>query len=121
MNEWQPIETAPKDGKKILAYVDGENWTGCTILKYHIPSKEWSCSEDDERGFYESSILGWMPLPEPPLRKHHCHIDPCHLGTCVCTRGIDGKLYIETYHTYDDAGRKSSFECNFCPMCGEKA
>lgn len=68
MSEWQPIETAPKDGRRILVseanYVDS---IGCAYWSY---SKEWK-----EEGWYSSACCDditmffpthWMPLPPPP-------------------------------------------------------
>lgn len=62
--EWQPIETAPKDGTEVLcfsddlgifvAYIDDHN---------HNQKPKWST------GFGEKSEIDpthWMPLPAPP-------------------------------------------------------
>ena len=59
--EWQPIESAPMDGKSILvtdgfevcdAYFRGGDWW------------QYECGDD----WYSTSInpTHWMPLPEPP-------------------------------------------------------
>lgn len=61
MTDWQPIETAPKDGTPILVWIDD-----------HVAEVEWD--EDGWIGVWEdiSSSSGddypthWMPLPEPP-------------------------------------------------------
>ena len=63
VTDWQPIETAPKDGTKFLAYEGGaenkhyecwwqddfSNWSGW---------QDWWDSEPEP--------THWMPLPEPP-------------------------------------------------------
>ena len=71
MSEWQPIETAPKDGTEIML------WRGdwpCPIFAY------WDDLTDPDRGFWSAceSILGdamdgmvedpshWMSFPTPP-------------------------------------------------------
>jgi hypothetical protein len=58
MSEWQPIETAPKDGTFILVYGYGD---------YHHAF--WL---DQGNGFWfsiDDSLVDpthWMPLPSPP-------------------------------------------------------
>jgi|WetSurSiteA1Bulk_404760.scaffolds.fasta_scaffold55279_2 hypothetical protein len=73
---WQPIETAPKDGTLILVYEPEtkRNEEGIYIVtwsrqdKYY--PKEWCiiCSEQDEQGGCATVDYAtyWMPLPEPP-------------------------------------------------------
>ena len=80
--DWQPIETAPKDGTWIL--VSGgkagfddymkeiESWPQCMVAFCEPARDEWSrdywavCFWDGGwRTDYESPTH-WMPLPEPP-------------------------------------------------------
>lgn len=74
MSEWQPIDTAPKDGvpgsssRWLLLFGDGVGFASCTFVGY------WgACGRDDEECWRETSWRGdrtrpthWMPLPEPP-------------------------------------------------------
>ena len=73
MSEWKPIETAPKDGTRILG------WDGCEVVtldyqppyRYpeHLEYKEiWYQESDSGRAsvFYPTH---WMPLPEPPMEE----------------------------------------------------
>lgn len=70
--DWQPIETAPRDGTSILAVLAGKHpETGRTFLPAVV---EWS----DEVGWREVDdapedypphdwkLTHWMPLPPPP-------------------------------------------------------
>ena len=59
---WQPIETAPHDGSRILVYADYEMFVVRWI-------DDWWHVNDNKHGPY--SLRGpepthWMPLPEPP-------------------------------------------------------
>jgi len=60
MTEWQPIETAPKDGTEVWVYVaehDGLRAFQCACA-WH-PDAGWcACVLRD--------ITHWMPLPAPP-------------------------------------------------------
>lgn len=65
MSEWQPIETAPKDGTEVLGY-----WpraVACSpdaydVVRWH--GGEWRDRFDDDSKF--SAPSHWMPLPAPP-------------------------------------------------------
>ena len=74
MTGWQPIETAPKDGTVILAYlkVDG------VVQAHFVSPAEMLASDDDERRWFTTDGQGltarnlthWMPLPEPPKSEN---------------------------------------------------
>ncbi|AHD10043.1 DUF551 domain-containing protein [Phaeobacter gallaeciensis] len=74
--DWQPIETAPKDGTEILAvYVpsgkfspdfsivewDGKSWVGKCDGYRSIEAQS-----DFHTNYHEPFLTHWMPLPEPP-------------------------------------------------------
>jgi hypothetical protein len=71
MAEWQPIDTAPRDGRQILLYQPEEG--GCIgpedfELGYYIFAgrwvvNAWYCTEYEA---FEKSPSHWQPLPEPP-------------------------------------------------------
>ena len=60
MTDWQPIETAPRDGTVVLAY--DPNW-----YRYPHPMEyrdgAWSLWFHDVGAMRPTH---WMPLPEPP-------------------------------------------------------
>jgi hypothetical protein len=65
--EWQPIETAPRDGTAFLGVFQ---WQGESETEVH------ECEWCDGRGFFvrpydempdkDSQPVFWMPLPRPP-------------------------------------------------------
>ena len=56
--EWQPIETAPRDGTLVdLWHKDGFRMTE---VWWEQTDECWSCVMGDE------SFTHWMQLPEPP-------------------------------------------------------
>ena len=61
MSEWQPIETAPKDGS-IIIISDGDTpVVGLWSVSLNCWIVEW-----DHAGFDEPPPSLWAPLPEPP-------------------------------------------------------
>lgn len=68
--EWQPIETAPKDGTPILLYWPGHRGhiaTNCFVARWNVLAEDWLSSGQPVwrgAGIYEPTH--WMPLPEPP-------------------------------------------------------
>ena len=82
MSEWQPIETAPKDGTRILVSF---GTMGVWLVSWDTP--EWWGSHDDGSGIWCTddnkhgpyALRGynddgprapthWMPLPAPPTK-----------------------------------------------------
>ena len=78
--DWQPIETAPKDGTKVLVYVPSDSIYP-TAAQYVSPEyfeREYGDRDYMEAGwrwafgypsdFHEEVVepTHWMPLPPPP-------------------------------------------------------
>ena len=68
MSEWQPIETAPKDGRSFMVYVAKDDFAGphCFAPVSRTNNGRWW---DDSTGDHIDPIRGathWMPLPAPP-------------------------------------------------------
>jgi hypothetical protein len=66
---WQPIETAPRDGTRILVYDPSESEGGPVLAAYWSDSvwwqdawMVWDCRSDG----WQVSPTHWMPLPSPP-------------------------------------------------------
>lgn len=85
MSVWQPIESAPKDGTRILVLWPG-NYVGIAWWKtnprlirepHAVVRNGWqasyfACSEeldDYEISMSENQPTHWMPLPSPPKEK----------------------------------------------------
>jgi hypothetical protein len=68
MMEWKPIETAPKDGTRILVF-DREYHGEIAACEFN---KEWGWVErgldyaTEVWGYGEMEPTHWMPLPQPP-------------------------------------------------------
>ena len=66
MSEWQPIETAPKDGDDFLGYT---KYGDCAVIFYDEPSADapthcWH--KADGLAYHKDLFTHWMPLPPPP-------------------------------------------------------
>lgn len=58
--EWQPIETAPRDGTLVLlANADEPDWP--------LRCRRWQ--DNHWRGWDSEDATHWMSLPAPPIRK----------------------------------------------------
>ena len=58
---WQPIETAPKDGREVLVAVDKSYTGGVLVALWCAHDEAW---KDWDLDTWEPTH--WMPLPEPP-------------------------------------------------------
>lgn len=81
-NEWQPIETAPKDGTYILVYPGYYTKVPCSIAYYDDdkyakrPQPYWH--RLDTRGLRSryTPLTHWMPLPCPPYKPDPPFVRP---------------------------------------------
>lgn len=60
MTEWQPIETAPKDGTHVLVQY---RWAH---REKYIAEGWWRGDGWETHGHLRVRAFAWMPLPEPP-------------------------------------------------------
>lgn len=62
---WQPIETAPKDGTRIVAFRNkkGRDYVTNEFI-IHWNGVVWQAST---AGNIITNITHWMPLPNPPV------------------------------------------------------
>lgn len=66
--EWQPIETAPKDGKRILLfhhYAVIGGWRNLWYRQGGADMHGWVCTEG-EIGNQIRGVTHWMELPQDP-------------------------------------------------------
>lgn len=77
-DQWQTIDSAPRDGTNILVWADGYQWP--EVVRYELyndPDIEeeagepgfWRYSDDlfaDVAQIEEGELSHWMPLPSPP-------------------------------------------------------
>ena len=74
MSKWQPIETAPKDGTRFLAFFaleeNDEYYAQIVIIRWSY-YKRWELAEYSGELDYEfdSQPTYWMPLPNPPKQE----------------------------------------------------
>jgi hypothetical protein len=74
VSEWQPIETAPKDGTWILAYEEPRDpHSGFAVVAWW--QHQWKRYEPAEGGLYreitEDGYSGWEGCPHSPWRATH--------------------------------------------------
>lgn len=74
MSEWQPIETAPKDGRLIVVHGIEPGEYGYTEDRPNTTVARWAYGGWQPTrggGRYDHGIrpTHWMPLPEPPSRN----------------------------------------------------
>lgn len=61
--DWQPIETAPRDGTEFLVFVDGANRFACINPKDGPYVTTWDGYGDKDRRL---NITRWLPIPDYP-------------------------------------------------------
>ena len=67
--QWQPIETAPKDGTWILIFRSTPHTNmelGCALVYW---DDHFTCWHDGEYHSDHYDPSHWVPLPEPPPKE----------------------------------------------------
>lgn len=103
MSEWQPFETAPKDGREILAATEDYIY----LIEMDQVSREWYFSPGHATSV---EFTHWMEAPELPVKEHECII-----GVFTCKSDS-----MEGFVIHDEMNRNILY-CDYCPFCGEKA
>ncbi len=76
MSEWQPIETAPKDGARVDLWLQvyasphSFGWSDAfRVIDCWWKDGKWVHRRDDGRveALYPDYITHWMPIPDPPV------------------------------------------------------
>jgi hypothetical protein len=86
-SQWQPIETAPKDGRKIIVFYLNRNKLPRTVMASWLSEEQANDIDNDgaglNAGWYERTDnwddyshiaiqegkpTNWMPLPQPPKK-----------------------------------------------------
>lgn len=68
--QWQPVETAPKNGEQFLCFVeltsaDAINaFNEVMILRWYADKEEWDLSPRVPDTTIDSPLEGWLPLPD---------------------------------------------------------
>ena len=68
-NAWQPIETAPKDGTRIVAGTRVNHTSGYSFWDAHVvwfDDEEGEIASDAYQGWAWDDYTHWLPLPTPP-------------------------------------------------------
>ena len=60
MADWQPIETAPRDGTRVLTYDSVRGFRD--LMKWNMKTGDWR----DDAGEFFLQPTHWQPLPAPP-------------------------------------------------------
>jgi hypothetical protein len=70
MNGWQPIETAPRDGTRILGYgrMALDDGPSVATISWNATYRVWWCdpTEASEYDPGACEVSHWQPVPPPP-------------------------------------------------------
>ena len=67
--EWRDISSAPKDGTRVLAVVDGDVRVVSWGKTSHVPIYGFCLADQGPEDFDICDPTHWMPLPAPPTEQ----------------------------------------------------
>lgn len=70
---WQPIETAPRDGTRIIVSIFGGY---VTVARYFERQNQWWEINNDPSDSWGAELLPsyWMPLPDAPANTDSANV-----------------------------------------------
>jgi hypothetical protein len=112
---WNPPATAPTDGTCILANF---GWPWAVVAIWCPATNQWAiaqlspCTEEEGRGWeteweYDSSLIGWLPMPCLPESLNHKTIETSEKPAVGTTRSCPRCSLLM---------KRCDFK--FCPDCG---
>ena len=64
--QWQPIETAPKDGRPVIVRLDEGEIIVARFSRDKIGTGWWDEHANSCQSWADANATHWMPLPDPP-------------------------------------------------------
>lgn len=113
-HEWKPIETAPKDGSKVLLWWSDRVVYGAWLdnSKTAVPWAGWRPPSMEVRPRGQPTY--WMPLPAPPTDRTHKGAVP----TAGATEDYCG-IQQTIARRWTDAGTEYQIAKWICPNCSK--
>lgn len=66
LHSWQPIDTAPKDGTRVLVYYPPPANASIDVVVYNHARERWPMRVNLDADDTLITATHWQPLPEPP-------------------------------------------------------
>ena len=64
--EWQPFETAPKDGSELIFWVSSQKGFQDTTANFYFADGQWWWADTEDVLKRPNLVNGWMRYPQPP-------------------------------------------------------
>ena len=64
--EWQPFETAPKDGTELIFWVSSQKGFQDTTANFYFSKGQWWWADTEDVLKRPDLVHGWMRYPQPP-------------------------------------------------------
>ena len=80
LGDWLPIHTAPRDGTRVIVWIDDRHFRGCAFASvWFFPDGRLGGGAEGFNGQW--NITHWMPLPKSPnsmINHQSQQADLCH-------------------------------------------